>query len=609
MAVRREAIQGFYRDLLGREGSDGEVSGWENAPDENSVRAMFMSSPEYTSQHGGTAGWQDVGGVITPTAPPNAPPPTDGGGYQIQGSSSYTPTYGTPSASYVQTGNAEADKAGAKAALANVYKQFLGRDATDAELENWITGKYGWGSGVGDYDKFVSAIMGSDEARRYRPADATPNNAYKDINYWQSQGVPAGDIFDATTGQLRPGWRRTANGYERDTVGTPYSNFTTRGNDYSAFNTGRQQDPKKSAKDAFVMLSNQAPPPPFGSRSGLAAWFKQYIQPGMDALGHKVLSVGEDSFTYTNGEGTFTVDYAQNAGATPGSMLQRLQWGATPADDATRARYAGSGTTSTTGATRTGAGTSGAGSTVGDVRALYQSLGQQYGGPGNAGINNGDLQQVGQDPLSQLITGALANFLGSEGSTSFGGTVQDALAGLLNRGGALDDGQVARRYESARELLDKGRRTMINDMRGDLASRNLLSEPGIPQGSEIGGIERITEKLAPEFSRALRDIYSDESAKSDARLMTSLQLATGFSTDQARNLLAGIGEGTARQTALSDLALRSLQTNMAWSQFLAEFGLKRDQVMYDMQSGQIDQYLPLLQAFLQLGGMSNSGYV
>ncbi|NDB77164.1 MAG: hypothetical protein EB141_16240, partial [Verrucomicrobia bacterium] len=314
MAVRREAIQGFYRDLLGREGSDGEVSGWENAPDENSVRAMFMSSPEYTSQHGGTAGWQDVGGVITPTAPPNAPPPTDGGGYQIQGSSSYTPTYGTPSASYVQTGNAEADKAGAKAALANVYKQFLGRDATDAELENWITGKYGWGSGVGDYDKFVSAIMGSDEARRYRPADATPNNAYKDINYWQSQGVPAGDIFDATTGQLRPGWRRTANGYERDTVGTPYSNFTTRGNDYSAFNTGRQQDPKKSAKDAFVMLSNQAPPPPFGSRSGLAAWFKQYIQPGMDALGHKVLSVGEDSFTYTNGEGTFTVDYAQNAG-------------------------------------------------------------------------------------------------------------------------------------------------------------------------------------------------------------------------------------------------------------------------------------------------------
>ena len=570
MAVRREAIQGFYRDLLGREGSDGEVSGWENAPDENSVRAMFMSSPEYTSQHGGTAGWQDIGGVITPNAPPSAPPPTDGGGYQVQGGGGSN--YGTMPIGGGNTVIGGGDNSGTKNALnpsqqqiADLYTRYLGRSASADEIDKWLSGAYGWGS-ANNVAGIERGISMSDEAARNRAANP-------------------------------------------QTTIAPYTGFSTSGNDYSAFNTGRQQDPQKSAKDAFVYLTNKAPAPPMGSKAQLANWFNTYIRPGMDALGHKVLSVGEDSFTYTNGEGTFTVDYAQNAGATPGSMLQRLQWGATPADDATRARYAGSGTTSTTGATRTGAGTSGAGSTVGDVRALYQSLGQQYGGPGNAGINNGDLQQVGQDPLSQLITGALANFLGSEGSTSFGGTVQDALAGLLNRGGALDDGQVARRYESARELLDKGRRTMINDMRGDLASRNLLSEPGIPQGSEIGGIQRITEKLAPEFSRALRDIYSDEAAKSDARLMTSLQLATGFSTDQARNLLAGIGEGTARQTALSDLALRSLQTNMAWSQFLAEFGLKRDQVMYDMQSGQIDQYLPLLQAFLQLGGMSNSGYV
>ena len=112
--------------------------------------------------------------------------------------------------------------------------------------------------------------------------------------------------------------------------GTPYTGFTPK-HDYSAFDTQRQQDPSKSAKDAFAMLSNQAPPPPFQDKAALAAWFKQYIEPGMNALGHKVSEVTGDTFTYGNHEGNFAVDYAQNAGATPGSMLQRLQWGASPA--------------------------------------------------------------------------------------------------------------------------------------------------------------------------------------------------------------------------------------------------------------------------------------
>lgn len=478
MAVRREYIADLYRNVLGREGSDQEISGWENAPDEQSVANMFYGSPEYTSQHGGNATWQDVGGVITPT---NDNP--------------------------VQT--------------------------------------------IGD----------------------DPNNYHGyDVNapsQWQPSG--AGSVN-----------------------GSPYTGFNAK-YDYSAFNTARLQDPGKSAKDAFAMLSNEAPPAPMGDKAQLNAWFKQYIQPGMEALGHHVISSGEDGFTFNNPEGTFYVDYAQNAGATPGSMLQRFQWNATPADAATAARYGGSG--------------GGSGSTVNKLGQAYQSLGQYYGGPGGAGITNGPLQQVGQDPLSYLITGALANFIGSEGKTGFGNDVQAALTKIFSDGGDVPNDQVARRYESARELLDKGRRTMINDARGDLASRNLLSEPGIPQGAEIGAVSRITDRLAPEFSRALRDIYTDESAKADARQMTALQMATGFSTDQARNLLAGIGEGTARQSALADIALRSLQTNMAWSQFLAEFGLKREQVMYQIQNGNIDSIMPLLQAFIQMGGLSAGGYV
>ena len=560
MAVRREYISGLYRDLLGREGSDQEVSGWENAGSEDAVRSMFLGSPEYTSQHGGQQTWEDVGGQITPwqtSEPPGnvliqGPPPPIGGGAWHGYDAGTPPPAGQAPIPFTAEGYGDAYRQ-----LQDAYQQNLGRYGSPEDILKWFTGQFGWGH-MGETDKFISAIAGSDEARARRRSTPSPD---------------------------------------------PYTGFTPT-NDYSAFNTSREQDPGRSAKDAFAMISNNAPPPPGHDRAALSAWFNQYIRPGMDALGHRVLSADSDGFTYTNHEGTFRVDFYENAGAPAGSMRQRLQWNATPADEATRARYPGA----PGGTGPGGGGTGGAGGTLSDLRGLYGALGQQYGGPGGPGITSGPLQQVGQDQLSELITGALANFIGAEGRTSFGGTVQDALAGILERGGELPADQIARRFESARELLDKGRRTMVNDLRGDLASRNLLSEPGIPQGAESGGLTRITERLAPEFSRALRDIYSDESAKSDARMMTALQMATGFSTDQARNLLASIGEGTARQTALADLALRSLQTNMAWNQFLAQFGLQRDQVMYEIQNGGIDRLLPILQAFLQLGGMANAGY-
>ena len=564
MAVRREVIADYYRDILGREGSEGEISGWENAPDENAVRDMFLGSPEHAAQTGGQATWQDVGGTITPMAQlPQSQSP-----YQVQGDrGDDSPTFPgggvirepstTPTPTTPITNNQ---------AIIDFYKNYLGRDPIGDDVSKWLSGAYGWGD-ANNLAGIQRGIQTSEEAARRRAA--TPTTSYST---------------------------------------TPYSNFQSNGNDYSAFNTGRQQDPAKSAKDRFVQVTNSAPPPPT-TRAQMPAWFNTYIRPGFEASGNTVLSVDGDSFTYSNHQGTFRVDYFQNADGNGSQGPMRLQWGATPADAATTAKYAGSssiaGPAASSGASRS----SGSSGTVGNLRDLYTSLGQQYGGPGGAGITNGPLQQVGQDPLSYLITGALANFLGAEGSTTFGGDVQAALAGLLERGGDLDNNQVARRYESARELLDKGRRTMIGDMRGDLAERNLLSEPGIPQGAEIGGLERITERLAPEFSRALRDIYSDETAKSDARMMTALQLATGFSTDQARNLLAGIGEGTARQTQLADIALRSLQTNMAWSQFLAQFGLERDKVMYEIQNGNIEQMLPLLQAFIQMAGLANQGYV
>lgn len=126
------------------------------------------------------------------------------------------------------------DQAGwdnAFAGLSAVYKNALGRNASPDEINKWLTGAYGYGSGLGDYNKYVNAIMSSQEARNYRGDGTRPDgqaDGYKGIEYWQGQGVPTVDIFDPMTGQLKAGWTRTANGYER-AGGTTGTTTTTGG--------------------------------------------------------------------------------------------------------------------------------------------------------------------------------------------------------------------------------------------------------------------------------------------------------------------------------------------------------------------------------------------
>lgn len=518
MAVRREYIAQQYRDLLGREGAEHEISGWENAPDENAVRSMFLGSPEYTSRQGGRATWQDVGGVITPTdyqtmddpfeRPPIEPLPTP----ETPPPPPPAPTQGRLSDQWSGAGDI------------GVSDQFGSMTGYD-----WAN----WNDPQMQTLKYQAGRIGS----RYSPAD--PNA----LNLLMADG------------------------------------------------------------DFRRMFPNA-----------------------------RVVDAGSATIDFGNGQ---VIDMIENFGA-PNA---RWAWQPISAGSGGSAAGAPAG-----GSTGSGGAASGTGSTLGDLRSVFQSLGQQYGGPGDAGITTGPLQQVGQDPLSELITGALAKFIGDEGQTRFGRQLEQSLLSLISGGdepsfgggfqgggdentilgfredggglpsggglsGGVDERQVARRFESARELLDKGRRTMINDLEGDLVSRNLLSEPGIPQGIHASGLGRVTERLAPEFSRALRDIYTDEVERSDAKQMAALQMATSMSSDQARNFLAGIGEGTARQSALADIALRTLQTNMAWSQFLANYGLQRDQVLAMLQQGRVDDVQQLLNSFLTIASLSRGGYV
>lgn len=557
MAVRRDYIAGLYRDMLGREGSDGEISGWENAPDEQSVYNMFAGSPEYAARTGGQATWQDVGGVITPSQPAPqqqqqqsiAPdyhgytdPGPDNPGFPGGGSVIPEPGYSTGGGTRTLTSGGNLQQQ-----IAEFYKKYLGRDALAGDADKWLSGAYGWGD-ANNLAGIERGIQMSDEAARNRAAN--PTTSYS-----------------------------TA----------PYTGFATSGNDYSAFNTARPQDPGKSAKDRFVQVTNQAPPPPT-SRALMPNWFNTYIRPGFEAAGNKILSVDGDSFTYSNHEGTFRVDYFQNADGNGSQGPMRLQWGATPADAATAARYAGSGT----------AVSGGNAVPTGTTRSSLQSLGQYFGGPGGPGITNGPLQQMGDDPFSQLITGAISDLILRGGSTAYGDSLKSLMSELMQGGGSGN-----KRYESSRELADKARRTSINDSRAMLADRGLLSEPGAPSGVEGQLMKSIAATADQEWARTVRDIAADQ----DDRILPVLQIATNLSQQEAATMLAAIGEGTNRQTALAQIALAQLGQNMAWNQFLAEFGLKRDQALQMLSNGQTDDVMQLMNMFLSMGSLLRGGYV
>jgi hypothetical protein len=189
-----ERIRNQYRTSLGRDASDDEVSGW------------------LTGSYGGGGVDQWAQQIASSheaqqrNPQPQAP----------QTFGSQTPP-SNPETNYAMNQPAAPQDdpwARARAGIENTYQQHLGRSAGAEDIEKWLSGGYGYGSGLQDYDKYIAAIMGSPEARAYRPQN-TNTSGYQNLEFWQSQGVPAIDIFDPTTGQLKQGWQRTGRGYER----------------------------------------------------------------------------------------------------------------------------------------------------------------------------------------------------------------------------------------------------------------------------------------------------------------------------------------------------------------------------------------------------------
>lgn len=278
--------------------------------------------------------------------------------------------------------------------------------------------------------------------------------------------------------------------------------------------------------------------------------------------------------------------------------------------------------------------------------------------------------EVGTDEFSEAITSAIFKLL--EGDTSAltkqarerirqmlsgeyqwpdiipaGSQIEDDIEAELRnivetKGGDLygDPNKLSMQLEQARTPIDLLRKAQTEQARAGLAARGMAGPTA--SGGESRAMQGIEGRLAPQYAQAgqgialqamqqregrlanaltkLQELGSTQaqrqvgydalnSAARQAMDQTALSAATGMSQLEASNLLSAIGLGTQRQQVLGDIALRSLEQNMVFNQFLAEYGMSRDTVLEQLRKGRIDQLQPIMELFLSFLKASQVGMV
>ena len=103
-------------------------------------------------------------------------------------------------------------------------------------------------------------------------------------------------------------------------------------------------------------------------------------------------------------------------------------------------------------------------------------------------------------------------------------------------------------------------------------------------------------------------ITEQEARAQDQRMQMAVQTATGLDAQMVQNLLNTATTTTGRQQVLGNLAAKSLDQNMHWNQFLAQFGLDRTVAQHDIQNRRLDRILPLLEVYTRTMQGLGQGY-
>lgn len=242
----------------------------------------------------------------------------------------------------------------------------------------------------------------------------------------------------------------------------------------------------------------------------------------------------------------------------------------------------------------------------GDPNAPFQG-GAGNPAPGGAPDTGGGTIDFRGEDLTPDIDAAFQSLMNPNPMTPVSGALSDQILRMLSPEGQQAEmdrrlGDVSDRYRIAQE-------GMIDNAQSILADRGLISWPGAPQGTETNAIGRITSDVARQMGLAMGDVITDEHRMADQRISTALSSALGYDSNTIQRMLGGATNASQRQGMLGNLALQALGQNMQWNMFLAQHGLDRERLMYDIQNGRINQLMGLLQQFGNLSNIARGGYV
>ncbi len=230
------------------------------------------------------------------------------------------------------------------------------------------------------------------------------------------------------------------------------------------------------------------------------------------------------------------------------------------------------------------------------------------GGDG-AGGNGGPGGALNIPPVDPELMGMFKSMANRSSNTQFSDDLLNAISKTLKDGPTAGP-MSAQQFEAIRQPIEKGRRAQTNQAMGELANRGLLGEgAGHQQGPERTALDRIESTIAPDWSTALQNASVD-----NAKLSTGLfenAMNTGAQTKSAmdQNALGALKGAADYQGMNADVALRGLDQNRMWNQFLAQFGLDREKTMADIQNGNMQNLIPLLQLFQDQNNTSSNGYI
>ena len=198
--------------------------------------------------------------------------------------------------------------------------------------------------------------------------------------------------------------------------------------------------------------------------------------------------------------------------------------------------------------------------------------------------------------------------------------------------------RLTQRNLNAAERAHLAQQGLEDQLKASLADAGTVSLPGIEQGAQTAGARRVAERVAIPFAQELRENTIQESeladrraqaelanatqwgleqdrldlqerGQEDARELNALQLATGWSKDQATRVLNAAAVGTDRQRILSEVALGTLDRNITWNKFLFDAGIQREQLANDIQNGRMDRIGAILQGFSSFLAQLRGGFI